>query len=353
MALGMHWSPSRAAQIERAYPAVSAMNSSPAERDARGRLDARIQELGRTFPGHVGIAVRDLRTGWLTAYNGASYFPQQSVSKFWVALTALEKVDRGEVDLDRQVVLTSADLTLFHQPIAQLVRGGSYTTTLGELMSRALQQSDNTCNDVILRHAGGPEAVRSFLRRHEIEGVRFGPGERMLQSATAGLTWKPEYSVGNAFSVARSKLPMSIRRAAFERYLANPMDGATPLGLTEGLAKLKLGQLLSPSSTARLLNTMSHTKTGPQRLKGGLAPGWTLAHKTGTGQDLAGTVGGYNDVGVITAPDGRSYAVAVLIGRTTAPIPQRMRLMNEVVRTVIGFNDNLSQYQSVASSRLR
>ena len=31
---------------------------------------------------------------------------------------------------------------------------------------------------------------------------------------------------------------------------------------------------------------MSHTKTGANRLKGGLAPGWVLNHKTGTGQVL-------------------------------------------------------------------
>jgi beta-lactamase class A len=70
---------------------------------------------------------------------------------------------------------------------------------------------------------------------------------------------------------------------------------------------------------------MSNTKTGPQRLKGGLAPGWSLAHKTGTGQVLGATQSGYNDIGIITAPDGRSYSVAVLIRRTATPIPRGWR----------------------------
>ena len=99
---------------------------------------------------------------------------------------------------------------------------------------------------------------------------------------------------------------MNVRQAAFERYLADPIDGATALGLVDGLAKLQMGELLSPESTRRLLAIMSNTKTGPQRLKGGLAPGWSCAHKTGTGQNLSGTTAGYNDVGILTGPDGRS-----------------------------------------------
>jgi beta-lactamase class A len=132
---------------------------------------------------------------------------------------------------------------------------------------------------------------------------------------------------------------MSTRRAAFERYIANPMDGATPLGVVDALARLKRGELLSPESTQRLLSIMSNTKTGKQRLKGGLQPGWHLAHKTGTGQVLGTVQAGYNDIGVITAPDGHSYAVAVMIRRTSAPLAHRMQAMQNTVRAVINFHD--------------
>ena len=62
---------------------------------------------------------------------------------------------------------------------------------------------------------------------------------------------------------------------------------------------------------------MANTHTGPNRLKGGLAPGWTLSHKTGTGQELRAQQAGYNDIGILTAPDGRSYSVAVMIKLTS------------------------------------
>ena len=84
---------------------------------------------------------------------------------------------------------------------------------------------------------------------------------------------------------------------------------------------------------------MSDTRTGKNRLAGGLKPGWSLAHKTGTGQVLNGVQAGYNDIGVLTAPDGRSYAVAVMIKRTSTPLITRMTLMNEVVRATIAAHE--------------
>ena len=80
---------------------------------------------------------------------------------------------------------------------------------------------------------------------------------------------------------------------------------------------------------------MGNTRTGKNRLRGGLRPGWTLSHKTGTGQVLGAVQAGYNDIGIITAPDGRSYSVAVMIKKTSTPLPVRMALMNNVVRAVI------------------
>jgi beta-lactamase class A len=307
-------------------------------------FEQQITLLGQSFAGDIGIAVQDVDTGAVVQFDGYTFFPQQSVSKLWVALAALDAADRGVVDLSSPAVLREADLTLFHQPIARQIRAkGSYATTLDALMTRALQQSDNTCNDFLLRAIGGPEAVRAFLAARNIVGVRFGPGERLMQSRLAGLTWRQEYASGNAFYQARGKVPLAQRRAAFDDYVANPVDGALPTAIVGALARLQRGELLSAVSSRRLLDTMSHTRTGPLRLKGGLSPGWTLAHKTGTGQQIGGMQTGYNDIGIITSPAGRSYAVAVMIRRTSAPIPARMAVMQNVVRAVIAFDATKSR----------
>jgi len=300
----------------------------------------RVNELGRAFDGKVGIAVRAVDDGWSTGWKADDLYPQQSVSKLWVSITALDAVDKGRVRLDDKVTLGNDDITLFHQPIAALIRkSGGYTTTLDELMFKAITTSDNTANDKLMRSVGGPEAVRNMIAAKHLGAIRFYNGERALQSRIAGLIWSPSYSIGNAFFDARDALPRSVRQAAFNRYIDDPYDGAAPSAIAAALARLKRGELLSPASTQRLLDIMGHTKTGANRLKGGLEAGWTVSHKTGTGQELGGVQAGYNDIGVLTAPDGRSYAVAVMIKKTSVPLPTRMTLMNNVVRAVIAQHD--------------
>ena len=252
----------------------------------------------------------------------------------------MEAVDRGRISLSDRVTVGRGDLTLFHQPLAARVLGnGGHTTTLGELLFQAITKSDNTANDKLMRSVGGPDAVRSFISRHNIAQVRFYDGERALQSRIAGLIWSQSYSIGDAFYKARNALPYSARKAAFDRYVQDPYDGAAPSAIAGSLSRLKRGELLSPASTARLLSIMANTKTGANRLKGGLRPGWSLSHKTGTGQVLGSVQAGYNDIGILTAPDGRSYAVAVMIKRTSTPLGVRMTLMNNVVRAVISAHE--------------
>jgi len=323
--------------------AANVRQAAPAPAYIRDRID----ELGRSFDGRVGIAVSSIDDGWSTGWKAEELYPQQSVSKLWVAITALDAVDRGKVKLDDPVTLTRDDLTLFHQPIAdEVLKTGSFTTTLGDLMLREITQSDNTANDKLMRTVGGPQAVRAMIARKHLGAIRFADGERAMQSRIAGLTWSQDYSIGNKFFEVRDALPMNIRQTAFDRYVANPYDGAAPSAIVSALARLKRGELLSPASTERLLTIMSETHTGPNRLKGGLAPGWTLNHKTGTGQVLNGVQAGYNDIGILTAPDGKSYAVAVMIKLTSTPLPVRMALMNDVVRSVIAQHD--MQYAPVA-----
>jgi len=322
--------PPVAAPIQRptAPPAARPVQASRA-------LESAIKALGANFGGSVGIAVRDVHQDWMIEFNGRKLMPQQSVSKLWVATTLLDGVDKGRISLSDSVTIRMDDLTLFHQPIRALVGKDGYTTTVSSLLDRAMTQSDNTANDTLLRRAGGPDAVRAFLTRNGLTDIRFGPGERLLQAGTAGLTWQQSYSRGIAFQEARNKLSRETREAALNRYLASPPDGASAIGLVNGLARLKRGEMLSSRSTDYLIQVMTESKTGPRRLKGGVAPDWRFAHKTGTGQELGGRATGYNDIALLTAPDGRTYAVAVMIGETRRTIPERMSLMQAVTRAII------------------
>ena len=309
----------------------------PAARRAQPSADLlnAVQALGAGFQGAAGISVRDIDEGWVVSWEGDDPRPQQSVSKLWVAIAVMDAVDRGQLSLADPVTVTRSDLTLFHQPIRALIGKDGYRTTIGELLRGAMTRSDNTCNDVLLWRVGGPAAINRMLADKRVAGVKLGPGERQLQARTTGLEWRPEWAGGCGFLQARAAMTYAARDTALRRYLAAPMDGASANGITLGLSLLAQGKLLSARSTASLLTLMRSSKTGPLRLKSGLRPGWTLAHKTGTGQDLGSLSTGYNDVGLLVAPNGHRYAVAVMIASTRQPIPVRMRLMGDVTRAVV------------------
>jgi beta-lactamase class A len=315
-------------------------------------LSERLAALAQAFDGRVGVAVEDVQSGWIAAYDGERLYPQQSVAKLWTALAVFDAADRGALRLTDPVTVRPDDMSVFNQPIQTMIVDGRYDTTVDGLLAWALARSDNAANDILLRRldGGGPlcalirrltggGSVPTLIRRRRLGAIRAGETERELESKIAGLRWKREYSFGRAFWDARDQIPLPVRQAKLDAYVADPDDGAAPTAVVDGLARLKRGQLLSAASTARFLDIMASADTGPMRLKAGLGPGWSIAHKTGTGQDLGEESTGYNDVGLLTAPDGRSYAVAVMIASTKQPIPARQALMADVARAVVSEHD--------------
>jgi beta-lactamase class A len=329
-------------------PTAPAARQTPPARSAPiapAELRDQIVSLGQAFDGKAGIAIVSLRDGWEIDWNANTLFPQQSCSKLWVAVTALDAVDHGKIRLEDKVTLGRSDLTLFHQPLREKILGGGHTTTLGSLLFDAITESDNTANDKLMRSVGGPTAVRSMIARKGLGSIRFYNGERALQSRIAGLIWSQSYSIGNAFYAARNALPMSVRKAAFERYIADPYDGASPHAVAGALAALKRGELLKPASTTRLLWIMGQTRTGKLRVRAALAPGWDWNHKTGTGQELNGRIGGINDIGLLTAPDGSVYAMAIMTIPDNNSDGSAQELMRSVAKAV------MAAHQGRASNR--
>ena len=48
-----------------------------------------IRQLGQGFDGEVGIAVMSIDDRWSIGWKSNNLYPQQSVSKLWVSITAL------------------------------------------------------------------------------------------------------------------------------------------------------------------------------------------------------------------------------------------------------------------------
>jgi beta-lactamase class A len=327
---------SRAIPVEAPQPdSQSVIPAIPEGPPPPAALVAQIDALGRSFDGRVGIAVRSVEQGWTASFGGGGIFPQQSVSKLWVASAVLDQVDAGALRLSDPITLTRADLTIFHQPIRKRIGDGAYTTTISELLRFAMTQSDNTANDVLFRRVGGQAGIADFLIRKNLNEIAMGPGEKALQTQAAGMAWDDSFSYGRNFWHVRETVPIGVRTRAIADYVTNPPDGATPVAVAQALARIKTGDLISAKSSAYLIDLMNQSKTGPDRLKSGLSNGWSLAHKTGTGQVLGYYATAYNDIGILSSPTGQHYAVVVMIASTRRAVPERQALMAAVTRTVI------------------
>jgi len=90
-----------------------------------------------------------------------------------------------------------------------------------------------------------------------------------------------------------------------------------------------LGDALSATARARLMQWMLATKTGNDRLRAGMPGTWRVADKTGTGSH-----GSTNDVGVLMPPDRAPLVVAAYLTQTVAPMTQRTAALAAVGRAV-------------------
>jgi beta-lactamase class A len=291
-------------------------------------------KLIQPFHGGVGFCARAVAQ--LVCLRGDDAFPMQSVMKLLVAVAVMDAVDHGRLRLDEPVTLHLSDLSMNVQPIADLVRKtGSYETTIDDLMTRAVIDSDSAATDFLIARLDGPQGMQMALRRLGVTGIRIDRDERHLQTETAGLVWEPAFVDLEALKAAVRVRPSSRRQAAFHDYLRDPRDRGSPAAMTLLLQRLADGTLLSRQSCAHLMDVLSRTRTFPGRLKAGLQPGWSVAHKTGTGGMVDGITSAANDVGVLTAPDGARIAVAVFVTGTGEADKDQDALMASLARAVV------------------
>lgn len=299
------------------------------------RLDQEMAAIAdRARPGVLGVGVMNLESGEVWAFNGERRFPMQSVFKAPLGAAVLAEVDAGRLSLDQTLTLEEKDISPPFSPVAD-AWPARRDYTVRELLVAAVGRSDNTAADVLMKKIGGPGAVTAWLAQKRVENVRVDRYERELQTELAGLesfriAWKGEA----AYVAALAAAPMARRQAAAAAYLRDPRDIATPRGMLTFLSKLHRGELLSPASTNLLLEIMTETTSGAARLAAGFPSGARLAHKTGTGRTDLGVNPATNDVGIVTLPDRRRYAVAVFLAGATLEEAGREAILADVAKTV-------------------
>ncbi|HSG62278.1 MAG TPA: class A beta-lactamase [Pseudomonadales bacterium] len=293
-------------------------------------LGDKIEFLTKKLVGRIGVAAQEISTDRVISINADETFPMASTFKIATAVALLELVDQGKLSLDLYVEITPDMMVAGPNPIVQNFIHPGVKLSVANLIEVMITESDNTAAEVCLELAGGPVAVTQMLKRIGISKQSIDRyGTELLQDFYA----LPNKGYAAAVIEAMVKDPSLAAKIpnmnpTFER---DSRDQTSPNAMLDLLLAIDGGEVLTDTSRAFLLTAMTHTRTGNSRLKGLLPKGTPVAHKTGTLGGIA------NDVGFITLPDGRRYAIAVYTKGSTTREADRERAIAEVSRAIFDY----------------
>jgi beta-lactamase class A len=224
--------------------------------------------------GRMGVLVRDTGAGRILAHRPDERFAMCSTFKALAVGRVLNRVDHGELSLEQRIAYARRDLLETSPVTARRVSEGGLA--LGELCAAAIEYSDNTAANLILRQIGDPAGLTAWLRGEGDTVTRLDRRELALNSAIPG----------------------------------DPRDTTSPRAMAATFEKLTLGAVLKPASRDRLQAWLAANTTGGQRLRAGLPKGWAIGDKTGS--NAADTA---NDVALIRPPGRQPLIAAVFVTR--------------------------------------
>ncbi len=242
----------------------------------------------------LGVAALDLASGAQSTHRPNERFRLCSTFKFLAAAAVLKKVDDGKDQLDRFITYGKDDL-LEHAPVTRehVSAGGM---KLGALCAAALQQSDNTAGNLLLRELDGPDGLTRFLRS-------------IGDSVTRCDRLEPELNLGGP---------------------GDERDTTTPAAMVADLQRLLTGPVLSEKSRAQLRDWIAANTTGDGMIRAGVPADWKVGDKTGRSHD-----GEVNDIAILQPPGRAPIFLAVYTFQPKAKNEVQKQLIAQITGLVV------------------
>ncbi len=242
-------------------------------------FEQRIASLAEASRGRIGVAAVDLASGRTIDVLGDQRFPLASTSKIAIAATFLDGVDKGKWSLTSEFpMMYPVKSSPFSTPVAP-VRAGEYKSAV-DLIELMITRSNNYATDALLKVVGGPRAVNDWVKRSGIDN------------------WQIDRDIATLVRDDGAIDPATI---------VDSRDSASPVAMVQLLSGIYQGKWLTPQSRSVLIGAMGRCITGKRRIPAMLPETAQVAHKTGSLHNTS------SDVGIIQAPDGRAYAVAIYV----------------------------------------
>jgi beta-lactamase class A len=259
--------------------------------------EARLAAIEANIGGRMGVAILDGGNNVGIGHRADELFAMCSTFKFLAAAAVLHKVDAGKARLDDRIAYGKSDI-IPYAPVTEkhVGAGGKGEMSLGDICAAAVELSDNTAGNLMLREIGGPEALTQFMRAIGDDRTRLDRTEPTLNTAIPG----------------------------------DPRDTTTPNAMTQSLQKILLGDALSPQSRAQAERWLIDCKTCDNRLRAGLPASWRIGDKTGTGANVS-----VNTIAILRPPQRAPLLVAVYCTGSTLPVNELEAAHAAVARLVV------------------
>ncbi|MBO0767478.1 MAG: serine hydrolase [Solirubrobacterales bacterium] len=240
----------------------------------------------------------DLNSGRQCGFGADEPVALASVAKVPIALTALELIDRGELDPGQTIEIDPAKTS--PGPTGSALFGFPARIAVADLIALALTVSDNAAIDLVL-DVVGITRVAAALAGWGCDGIQIRhPMRTMFDSATrAG---------GGSFELALELAIAGPPGSASAIEALDPQRGnvASARGLVELLAAVWESRIATPAACAELRRLMS-LQLFVQRIAADLrSDAIRVASKTGTFLNLR------HDIAVVEANAGVRVAIAAL-----------------------------------------
>lgn len=265
-------------------------------------LEQKINSILKNKKATVGVSVLGFENGFKYDKNGDKKLPMQSVFKFHIAAAVLNAVDQGKLSLDQKIKLDQSNLLEnTWSPLRDQYAGKNAEVPLSEVIEYTVAKSDNNGCDILLRLLGGTQVVQKFMDSKGVKGFQIKYNEEDMHK-----DWNVQY----------------------ENY-------STTKSAADVLKKLYDGKLLSKKSTDYLMKVMLSTSTGLNKMVEQLPKNTPVARKTGaSGKNNAGLTGAENEIGIVTLPNGKHYALAVFVSNSMETDAVNCRMISDISKEV-------------------
>ena len=234
-------------------------------------IEKDLAKLESSSGGRIGLFAINTANNTIVQYRANERFPMCSTSKVMAVAAILKQSEKDSRILQQKILYTQKEV----QASGYAPETSKHMTegmTIGALCAAAITQSDNLAMNLLLQKLGGPAMVTRFARSIGDDTYRLDRIEPELNTA----------------------IPGDLR------------DTTTPAAMGYSLQRLLLGDVFPLNQRKQLLTWLKDNTTGDSRVRAGVARGWLVGDKTGTG-----AYGTTNDIAIVWPPQKAPIIVVI------------------------------------------